>query len=130
MGTQRYNIKQRLGKGFTLDELKGAGFPRKLAPTIGIAVDFRRRNKSEEGMQQNIQRLKVYKSKLMVFPRGSKAKKGDTSREELANVGQNTLKEIIPIEKPLKYDPSESRAISSAEKEENVYFKTRTIRSD
>merc|ERR1712232_885288 len=78
--TIRYNNKLRLGKGFTLEELKEAGIPRKLAPTIGIAVDFRRHNKSMESLQMNVQRLKLYKSKLVIFPRKSKPKKGDTAR--------------------------------------------------
>lgn len=48
---------------------QSAGIPRKLAPTIGIAVDHRRRNRSLEGLQTNVQRLKTYKAKLVVFPR-------------------------------------------------------------
>ena len=43
-------------------------------------------------------RLKVYLSKLLIFPRGSKAKSGDTARSELENVAQHTLKEVIPRE--------------------------------
>merc|ERR1719512_657758 len=75
--TQRYNMKLRLGKGFTLDELKEAKIPVKLAPTIGIAVDHRRRNKCAESLKANVDRLKLYKSKLLVFPRrhGTKAVK-------------------------------------------------------
>ena len=37
----RYNFKTRLGRGFTLEELKSAGISKKMAPTIGIAVDRR-----------------------------------------------------------------------------------------
>merc|ERR1712232_1513257 len=33
--TQRYNMRLRLGKGFTFEELKKAEIPAKLAPTIG-----------------------------------------------------------------------------------------------
>jgi hypothetical protein len=50
--------------------------------------------------QENIQRLKVYKNKLVVFPRKSKAKKGDTARTQLTSVVQNTSKDIIPLPKP------------------------------
>ncbi|KAJ0082116.1 hypothetical protein Patl1_12277 [Pistacia atlantica] len=32
------------------------GIPRKLAPTIGISVDHRRKNRSLEGLQANVQR--------------------------------------------------------------------------
>merc|ERR1712110_571283 len=98
--TQRYNMKLRLGKGFTIEELKEAKIPKKLARTIGIAVDHRRRNRCQESLQTNVERLKLYKSKLLIFPRGHKAKKGDTPRSELQNVAQNTLKEIIPVPKP------------------------------
>lgn len=48
---------------------QAAGIPKKLAPTIGIAVDHRRRNRSLEGLQTNVQRLKTYKAKLVIFPR-------------------------------------------------------------
>ncbi|RRT39710.1 hypothetical protein BHE74_00059099 [Ensete ventricosum] len=67
--TLKYNMKSRSGRGFTLEELKAAGIPKKLAPTIGIAVDHRRKNRSLEGLQANVQRLKTYKAKLVIFPR-------------------------------------------------------------
>merc|ERR1712060_617185 len=120
--TQRYNMKLRLGKGFTLDELREAKIPVKKAITIGISVDHRRRNRCAESLQANVDRLKVYLSKLKVFPAksGKKGvKKGDTPKSELANVAQNTLKEIIPVPKP---DLTiEARAITDSEKEKSVY---------
>merc|ERR1712113_752361 len=67
--TQRYNMKLRLGKGFTLDELREAKIPVKLAPTIGISVDHRRRNRCAESLKANVDRLKLYKSKLKIFPK-------------------------------------------------------------
>lgn len=48
---------------------QAAGISRKVAPTIGIAVDHRRKNRSLEGLQANVQRLKTYKAKLVIFPR-------------------------------------------------------------
>ncbi|CAO3702056.1 unnamed protein product [Rhizopus stolonifer] len=66
--TIRYNMKLRAGRGFTLEELKEAGIRRKEARTVGIAVDHRRRNRSNESLELNVQRLKAYKSKLIVFP--------------------------------------------------------------
>ncbi|GBG91453.1 hypothetical protein CBR_g52408 [Chara braunii] len=87
----KYNSKVRLGRGFSLEELKEAGVPKKLAPTIGIAVDHRRRNRCLEGLQANVQRLKTFKSKLVVFPRRAKKPKfGDSSPEEVANATQYT----------------------------------------
>ena len=78
--TVRYNRKLRVGRGFTLAELKEAGIGRKEARGVGIVVDHRRRNLSEEGKALNIERLKAYKAKLIVFPRkASKPKKGDST---------------------------------------------------
>ena len=57
--TVRYNTRVRAGRGFTLAELKEAGVNPKLAPTIGIAVDHRRTNKSVQSLQANVARLKV-----------------------------------------------------------------------
>jgi large subunit ribosomal protein L13e len=78
--TIRYNTKQRFGRGFTLDELKGAGLTKYAAKSIGISVDYRRVNKSVESLEQNVQRLKEYKSRLIIFPKKmNKPKKGDSS---------------------------------------------------
>lgn len=42
-------------------------------------MDHRRRNKSLESLQANVQRLKEYRSKLILFPRKmNKPKKGDS----------------------------------------------------
>ncbi|XP_042506512.1 60S ribosomal protein L13-2 [Macadamia integrifolia] len=100
--TLKYNMKVRAGRGFSLEELKAAGIPKKLAPTIGISVDHRRRNRSLEGLQANVQRLKTYKAKLVVFPRRArKFKAGDSSPEELATATQINA-DFMPIvlEKP------------------------------
>ncbi|KAG5565145.1 hypothetical protein RHGRI_001142 [Rhododendron griersonianum] len=70
-------------------DVGAAGIPKKLAPTIGISVDHRRRNRSLEGLQTNVQRLKTYKAKLVVFPRRArKFKAGDSAPEELATATQ------------------------------------------
>ena len=78
--TVRYNAKVREGRGFTLGELKEAGISRKSALGLGIVVDHRRRNLSVEGKAINVERLKAYKERLVVFPRkAGKPKKGDSS---------------------------------------------------
>ena len=71
--TVRYNMKKRLGAGFTTEELAAAGLNARYAATVGITVDSRRKNISEESLQLNVQRLKDYASKLVVFPMGKKA---------------------------------------------------------
>jgi large subunit ribosomal protein L13e len=40
--TLKYNVKQRLGRGFSLEEIKAAGLGKNFARTIGITVDHRR----------------------------------------------------------------------------------------
>merc|ERR1719449_240104 len=112
--TKRYNTKARLGRGFTLEELKAAGITKKLAPTVGIAVDHRRKNRCTESLQENSNRLKLYKTKLMLIPRKSKAKKGDSTRAAVAAVPQNTHKEIIPVPKAQKKE--KARAPTAEEK--------------
>ncbi|KAH0455449.1 hypothetical protein IEQ34_015481 [Dendrobium chrysotoxum] len=82
-------MKLRTGRGFTLEELKAAGIPKKPAPTIGIAVDNHRKNRSLEGLQANIQRLKTYKVKLVIFPRRArKFKDVGSAIDELATTTQ------------------------------------------
>ena len=78
--TQKHCAKVRLGRGFSLAELKAAKIPVPLAKTIGISVDSRRTNKSAESLAANVARLTEYKAKLVLFPKkGTKAKKGDTA---------------------------------------------------
>lgn len=59
-----------------------------MAPTVGIAVDFRRQNLSEESLTINVARLKAYKERLIVFPRkGAKhAKAGDSKDIDLSKI--------------------------------------------
>ena len=96
--TQKYNTRVRAGRGFTLEELKEAGIPVKLARTIGISVDHRRSNKCVESLQLNAQRLKEYKSRLIVFPRKiNQPKNGDSSAEELASATQLTGPAVPPV---------------------------------
>merc|ERR550534_2231932 len=66
--TVKYNTKLRSGRGFTLTELRAAKINPREALTIGIAVDHRRRNKSQESFNRNVQRLKAYQARLVVFP--------------------------------------------------------------
>ena len=101
--TKKYNSKIRYGRGFTLDELKKAKLTPRFARTVGIAVDHRRQDTSEETYQLNVQRLENYKSKLILFPkRANKPKKGeinDSTAEKLqsdAAKNQNKQLHILP----------------------------------
>jgi large subunit ribosomal protein L13e len=101
--TLRYNVKQRAGRGFSLEELKTAGISKNMARTIGITVDHRRRNKSVESLQINAQRLKEYQSKLILFPiKASKPRKGDASEEDMKKASQ-LEGQVMPVQgKPVK----------------------------
>lgn len=95
--TLKYNRKVRAGRGFTLVELKEAGIARPLARTIGISVDHRRQNLSEEGLALNVARLKAYKERLILLPRKSNApKKGDT-KTDASKLAQASLASVLPI---------------------------------
>ncbi|KAL7580314.1 hypothetical protein ACA910_004349 [Epithemia clementina (nom. ined.)] len=75
--TQKYSSKVRLGRGFTVEELKEVGWHPSYARTIGIAVDMRRKNHSEESLEANVARLKAYKEKLVILKKGDETPKGD-----------------------------------------------------
>ncbi|KAI3377911.1 hypothetical protein L3Q82_009038, partial [Scortum barcoo] len=112
--TIRYHTKVRAGRGFTLEELKAAGIHKKTARTIGISVDSRRRNRSTESLQANVQRLKEYRSKLILFPRKASApKKGDSTEEELKMATQ-LAGPVMPIKTVHKKE--KARVISEDEK--------------
>jgi large subunit ribosomal protein L13e len=81
--TVRYNFRKRLGSGFTIEEIRAAGITPRYAATIGITVDARRKNISEESLNNNVDRLKSYLSKLVLFPLSSKKiAKGEATVEE------------------------------------------------
>lgn len=77
--TQRYSAKVRLGKGFTLEELKAADLHPSYAMTVGIAIDWRRRNRSQESLDANVARLQDYKKSLVVLKQGDAVPAAQTS---------------------------------------------------
>jgi len=126
--TIKYNYKLRQGRGFTLAELKEAGVNRKEARGIGISVDHRRRNRSAESLQLNVQRLKEYKSKLIVFPRNrAKPKAGDSEAAELATAEQ--LKGDI-LAMPSAFKKEKAMEITDSMTDESAFHKIRMARAD
>ncbi|KAF7636594.1 60S ribosomal protein L13 [Meloidogyne graminicola] len=127
--TIRYNSKLRLGRGFTLDELKAAGFNKYEAKSLGIAIDYRRTNRSVESIERNAKRLKEYRSRLIIFPKKlSNPKKGDSSPEELKLASQVAGKVVMPHkeQKPrLKAQP-----LTDELKNFKVYCHLRRVRAD
>jgi len=126
--TVRYNAKSRLGRGFTLAELKAAGLSRVYAQTVGISVDHRRVNRSEESLARNVARLNEYKNKLVVFPRNAKKPKAtDASAEEIAAATQQRGV-LMPIK--AKRARAETRAITEEEKKRSAFQTLRVARSN
>jgi len=100
--TQRYSSKTRLGRGFTLQELKGAGLTAMYARTVGIAVDSRRINRSEEGLERNVARLTEYKAKLVVFPRRRGIIKSGDSADKVSGAVQLGGRVVMPLTQQVK----------------------------
>ncbi|XP_004679964.1 PREDICTED: 60S ribosomal protein L13 [Condylura cristata] len=100
----------------------------KVARTIGISVDPRRRNKSTESLQANVQRLKEYRSKLILFPRKPAApKKGDSSAEELKLATQLTGP-VMRIRNV--YRKEKARPITDEEKNFKAFASLRMARAN
>nr|ABM55560.1 putative ribosomal protein L13 [Maconellicoccus hirsutus] len=127
--TVRYHTKVRPGRGFTLEEIKAAGLSKQFARSIGIAVDHRRRNKSVESLQVNVQRLKEYKSKLILFPKhaNKKLRKGEASEEE-RKVASQLKGEVLPIKQGKQL--VKPRAITAGEKRFNAFSVVKQARVD
>jgi len=136
--TVKYNRRVRAGRGFSLAELKEAGIPRKLAPTIGISVDPRRQNLSEESLKANVERLKAYKNRLVLFPRKTKSpKNGDAPVDEVdaaKQIGEELYdgkvklsNKAFPISNKVAFKEGK---VSDYQSEENAYRKLRDARSD
>jgi large subunit ribosomal protein L13e len=129
ISTIKSNNRQRLGRGFTVTEIKQAGLTVDFARTIGITVDTRRRNLSEEALQQNVQRLNEYKAKLVLFPRhAGKQKKGpvaDSAEEALKNV-QQLRGTVLPIDSTVAQP--EPREIKPEERKKSAYKTLRHAR--
>lgn len=90
--TVRYNFRKRLGRGFTVEEVKAAGITPRYATTVGIRVDTRRKNISEESLSNNTQRLKTYLSKLVLFPIAGAGKKSTPSKKQAPEASAADIK--------------------------------------
>jgi len=109
-----------------LEELKEAKIQRKIALSIGIAVDHRRRNKSDKTLKVNVQRLKEYKSKLVLFPRDNKKPKtGEVSPTEKV---QQQIGVVLPIKPRLL--KQETVKLADIDTKSSAYATLRKARTD
>ncbi|KAM0673710.1 60S ribosomal protein L13 [Gurleya vavrai] len=86
--TIRHNVKERLGRGFTAEECAEAGIEYNEARLKGVAICLRRRNQNMETFNQNVERLKEYLSKLVIFKNVKEAKESKMKQ---------CIKTIMPI---------------------------------
>ena len=114
--TFKYNTKMRAGRGFTAAELKAVGLTRNVAKTMGIAVDHRRRNRSQESLELNKARLEAYKARLVLLPKKAEAIEGITSVAAAFPIARQTGAAEAP------------RAITAEEREFSAYKTLRQAR--
>merc|ERR1719181_1047248 len=89
-------------------------------------VKYRRKNRSEESLQTNVQRLKTYKANLVVFPRRSKKpKSGDATAEELSKAVA-----AAGVVQPIKQANKRQKAVKVDAKAKSAYVTMRIARSD
>lgn len=120
-------------------DLQEAGIPRKLAPTIGIAVDHRRSNHSQESLTANVARLKTYKARLILFPRKSgQHKKLDASESDVKGIKDGSTKTIASVHSAFAIDAgtglahgiSEVKSGDLPKGDESAYKKLRELRAE
>jgi large subunit ribosomal protein L13e len=118
--TQRYNFKLRMGRGFTLTELKAAKLSKQKAMSLGIAVDTRRRNQCQESLDTNVERLTEYMGRIKVLPTGSKVKAGDSTKKDVEGVTPIApCKSVLPIKQARLR--TAARAITADDKAKSAY---------
>merc|ERR1712226_616880 len=108
--TARYNSKVRVGRGFSLAEIKAAGLGKREAQSLGIAVEYQ---------EANVQRLREYRSKLVVFPKHAKhAKKGWVDTAAADSVVDQVRGTVMPV--PAKNNKCKARAITPEEADQHT----------
>lgn len=128
--TNRYNSKIRLGRGFTRKELVAAGVNSlDYARSIGIAVDVRRKDTSNETLKLNANRLKDYLSRVILYPEKLESmlrnpllpKPNPKFLQHQKLKTQNTHAQVLPLPKS---EVGYSFTTITKEMKDNVAFKT------
>jgi large subunit ribosomal protein L13e len=130
--TLKYNSKVRAGRGFTLDELRSAKVNIHEARGLGISVDHRRKNRNAEALSLNVDRLKAYRAKLVVFPRNAtskRIKKGDADKEKRKNIAKQASIDVA-FPATVKEPKLKARKITATERDANVAAVLRKARTD
>lgn len=99
---------------------------------LGISVDHRRKNRNAEALALNVDRLKAYRAKLVVFPRNATSKRikaGDADKATRASIAeQANIDATFPA--TVRALRVKARKITSEEREANVAAVLRKARTD
>jgi len=132
--TKRYSSKARLGRGFTLEELKAAGLNKRIARGLGVSVDHRRNDRNKETFARNVDRIKAFRSKQVIFPTNTvtkaslKEKKAARlqRREILSNIASATqVRDAQAFNPRAARSLEEPRAITEDERKASVFVTLR-----
>lgn len=93
----RYNRNERLGRGFTEEELKAAGLTIIKARGLQIAHDPRRKDSNKEAFDQNVERIKTYLSKITIY---------NSMEEARAAKPDSYMKNIMPVKPKVHVVPA------------------------
>lgn len=118
--TVRYNMRKRLGRGFTPAEIKAAGSNPRYVATVGVSVDARRKNISQQSLDLNAQRLKSYLDKLVVFPLSKKAVAKTDASAEVQKAAKQARK-IGASPASIRAAAAPARKVAKAETEKSAY---------
>jgi len=104
----------RLGRGFSMGELAGAGLSRNLASKWGVRLDYRRRSVVES----NVSSLRSWNS----HPKAVNRKEGVAKEveEEIEKVGREVKKEAVKVKKEAVKVKKEAEKVEREVKEEAV----------
>jgi len=131
--TKRYSSKARIGRGFTLEELKAAGLNKRIARGLGVSVDHRRNDRNKETFSRNVDRIKAFRSKQVVFPTNTvtkaslKEKKAArlARRDVLANIASAVQVRDAQAFTPVARTLEDPRAITEEERKASVFVTLR-----
>lgn len=128
--TRKYAGKVRYGRGFTLAEVKAAKLSATFARSVGISVDHRRTNTSQEQLTRNVDRLNMYKEKLILFPRRAGAPKKGLIADSVDATAMNSAAQnagnvaIVAMPAPAQFAP-----ITAEMKKSGTFHDLRALRT-
>ena len=118
--TQRYNRMVKLGRGFSLQEIKEAKLGVAFCRSIGVSVDHRRKNRCVEGLELNKNRLLAYVNKLALFPRKAGQPKKGLVNDSAAEVTEKAA-QVAQMALPKQNKREKAVELTQAMKENKAY---------